>query len=68
MVRLGLLIVVGFLVCGCASSGKIVVQDGYRGIAPAPPACPPEQPGGLTLAPSPPSEIGFKSAERPFNP
>lgn len=36
MTRLGLMMVLLGLATGCASSGKIVVQDGYRGIAAVP--------------------------------
>ena len=68
MIRFGLLIVVGLITEGCASSGKIVVQDGYRGIAPSSPAASPQQPGGLTLAPSPTGEIGFTSSQPPVGP
>ncbi len=68
MLRFGLLIVLGMMTLGCASSGRVVVQDGYRGIAPAPVACPPAQPGGLTLAPSRTSEVGFASSQPPVAP
>ncbi len=67
MIRFGLLIVVGLMICGCASSGKIVVQDGYRGIAPSSPVAPSDQTGGLILAPSSPTEIGFSSSQPPVN-
>ena len=68
MLRFGLLIVVGMMTLGCASSGKVVVQDGYRGIAPGPVVSPSAQLGGLPLAPSSPSEIGFTSSHPPMAP
>ena len=49
--RMGSLIVAVGLATGCSSTGRVVVQDGYRGIVPAPADYEPTRPGALALAP-----------------
>ena len=60
MHRTGWKVVVGLvgLATGCSSSGRLVVQDGYRGVAAEPPIARAEpaelsRPAALTLAPTP---------------
>lgn len=56
------LVAAAALATGCSSSGRVVVQDGYRGAAP-PPAVRlgASRPGALTLAPE--LETGAAPAE-----
>ena len=70
MIRLGflrVLAVVG-LTTGCSSSGKVVVQDGYRAITPQPTNLAPQRPGALPMPPDAQLEPGGIPARATVNP